>query len=259
MLLSVSLFVICILASSVGAIVGAGGGVIIKPVVDLLGLLDVKTASFCCGCTVLAMSISSLIRTRNDGVKLEVKTSTFLAVGAVLGGLIGKALLEYVAASANTAVLKTSQSIAQAVITLGVLLYITYKAKLPSYRMKSPVAIIAAGICLGVISSFLGIGGGTSNVAVLTFCFSMDSKQAAKNSIYVIVFSQISSIVQSFARNTVPVFEWYTLVSMMAGGVGGALVGAAISKRINNSGVDKILKILLVIIIGICIYNAFRG
>lgn len=258
MVLSSLLFMICLLASSVGAIVGAGGGVIIKPVVDLFGLLRVDVASFCCGCTVLAMSISSLIRTRNDGIKLELKTSTPLAIGAVLGGLVGKALLEFVKTSADLGMLKTSQSIAQAIITLGVLLYIMYKTKLPSYHMTNPLSIVAAGMCLGIISSFLGIGGGTSNVAVLTFCFSMDSKQAAKNSIYVIVFSQISSIVQSFARGSVPEFAWYTLVCMAAGGVGGALIGAAVSKRIDNSGVDKILKGLLVVIIGICIYNAFK-
>ena len=43
-MLPVILFLICIIASSVGAIVGAGGGVIIKPVMDMLGLLPVSTA-----------------------------------------------------------------------------------------------------------------------------------------------------------------------------------------------------------------------
>ena len=90
MLEAIILFIICILASSIGAIVGAGGGVIIKPVLDMIGMLPVSTVSFCSGCTVLGMSVSSLIRNRKDGVKLQLKTSTALAIGAVLGGLGGK-------------------------------------------------------------------------------------------------------------------------------------------------------------------------
>ena len=260
---SIILFVICLLASSIGAIVGAGGGVIIKPVVDMFGILEnASVTSFCAGCTVLAMSVSSLIRTRNNGVKLEVRTSTFLAVGAVCGGLIGNALLSMVKAGGTAeslAMLKMTQSIVQAVITLGVLLYVSFKAKLPSYHVKNPAAIVLAGLCLGVISSFLGIGGGTSNVAVLTFCFSMDSKQAAKNSIYIIVFSQISSITQKIIGGNVPDFAWMNLIGMVCGGVGGALVGASVSKRIDNSGVDKIMKVLLAVIILICIYNAYNA
>ena len=92
MIEAIILFVVCILASSVGAIVGAGGGVIIKPVLDMIGLLPVSTVSFCSGCTVLGMSVCSLIRNRNDGVKLQVKMSTALAIGAVMGGLVGKAM-----------------------------------------------------------------------------------------------------------------------------------------------------------------------
>ena len=40
MTVAVILFIVCILASSIGAIVGAGGGVIIKPVLDYGGTQD---------------------------------------------------------------------------------------------------------------------------------------------------------------------------------------------------------------------------
>ena len=47
-------FIISFLASIAGAICGIGGGVIIKPLLDSFGLMDVKTISFLSGCTVLA-------------------------------------------------------------------------------------------------------------------------------------------------------------------------------------------------------------
>ena len=45
---------------------------------------------------MLGMSLCPLIRNRNDGVKIKTGTSTALAIGAVLGGLVGKWLFEIV-------------------------------------------------------------------------------------------------------------------------------------------------------------------
>ena len=250
---------VCILASSVGAVVGAGGGVIIKPVLDMIGILPVSTVSFCSGCTVLGMSVCSLICNRNDGVKLRIKMSTALAIGAVGGGLVGKAMFEAVRSGfGNERLLGAIQAVCLTVITTCVLIYICNKDKLPSKKVDNFLVAIIIGVFLGIISSFLGIGGGTSNVAILFFFFSMEAKEAAKNSLYIIIFSQISSIVSAIMTASVPEFSWINLLSMMVGGIGGALVGAAISKRIDNKGVEKILKILLMVIIAIDFYNVLK-
>lgn len=253
------LFLICIMASSIGAVVGAGGGVIIKPVLDMIGILPVSTVSFCSGCTVLGMSVCSLIRNRKDGVRLRLKTSTALAIGAVFGGLAGKWLFELVRTGfGNERVLGAIQAVCLTVITFGVFLYVCNKDRLPSKNVENFAAAICIGVFLGIISSFLGIGGGTSNVAVLFFFFSMEAKEAAKNSLYIIVFSQISSIITATVTGSVPDFTWMNLLFMMAGGISGALVGAAISKRIDNKGVEKILKILLLFIVAIDFYNVLK-
>lgn len=258
-MIPIILFSVCIIASSVGAIVGAGGGVIIKPVLDMIGILPVSTVSFCSGCTVLGMSICSLIRNRNDGVKLKIKTSTALALGAVLGGLVGKWLFELVRNGfGNERALGAIQAVFLTVITFLVFLYVCNKEKLPSHKIDSIPVSILIGIFLGIISSFLGIGGGTSNVAVLFFFFSMEAKEAAKNSLYIIIFSQISSIITALVTNSVPAFEVIDLVCMVIGGISGALVGAAISKRIDNKGVEKILKVLLLIIVAMDFYNILK-
>ena len=172
------LFIVCILASSIGSIVGAGGGIIIKPLLDMLGILPVSTVSFCSGCTVLGMSISSLVRGRKDGVKLQLKTSTALALGAVLGGLAGRMLFDAVRKTfADERVLGAIQATALTIITFLVYIYICKKDSLPSKSIKSLWVCVVIGLFLGGISSFLGLGGGTANVAVLFFFFSMDYLQ----------------------------------------------------------------------------------
>lgn len=52
-------FLVCFAASVVGSICGIGGGVIIKPVLDAFGIMDVSTLSFLSGCTVLSMTTYS--------------------------------------------------------------------------------------------------------------------------------------------------------------------------------------------------------
>lgn len=54
------------------------------------------------------------------------------------------------------------------------------------------------------------------------------------------------------------ILEPANLIGMVAGGITGALVGAAISKRLDNSGVEKILKTLLVVLITISFYNILQ-
>ena len=79
-------FAVSILSSIAGSICGIGGGVIIKPVLDAVGVMSVSSISFLSGCTVLAMSVVSVYKNiRAKSAKLNVRTATGLAVGAAYG------------------------------------------------------------------------------------------------------------------------------------------------------------------------------
>lgn len=250
------LFAVSLLASTVGAVAGFGGGVIIKPVLDAFGILPVSTVSFLSGCTVLGMSAASLFRGRNGGVKLRVETSTPLAAGAAVGGLIGKTLFDLVHRRfSDENMLGFIQTALLLVTTVMVLVYVIKKNRLRTLRVESIAACLLIGIFLGGISSFLGIGGGPVNVAVLFFFFSMDAKTAARNSIYIILFSQILNLAVAMVKGNVPTFSVSSLVMMMAGGIAGAMAGAEISKRIDSGKVEVLLYVLMILIVGINCYN----
>lgn len=256
---AVVLFFICIIASSVGAVVGAGGGVIIKPALDMFGLLPVSTISFCSGCTVLGMSLSSLVRNRKDGIKLQVRTSTALALGAVVGGLLGQRLFDLLMkAYGNESLIGGIQSVVLTVIMILVFIYVCKKDQIQSKKIDNLFVSLLIGLFLGMTSAFLGIGGGPANVAVLFYFFSMNAKEAAKNSLYIIIFSQMASLLLSIGSDTVPEFQWIYLISMIAGGISGALIGSVISKKMDNVGVERLLKCLLILIIIMDIYNVTK-
>ena len=253
-------FIVSFLASTVGAICGIGGGVIIKPVLDLLHLETVATISFLSGCTVLSMTCYSVGRSVLAGERrVALRTGTPLAAGAAIGGLLGKQLFTLIRGLfENQNTVGAVQAVCLAVITLGTLIYTGNKDRVRTRRIQSPAVCVVIGLALGVMSSFLGIGGGPINLVVLFYFFGMDTKTAAANSLYIILFSQLASVLATVLTSTVPPFPWPALFLMAAGGIGGGITGRALNRRMDENMVDKLFIGLMAVIIGISIYNIWQ-
>lgn len=250
------LFVICICATTLGAISGIGGGVIIKPVMDAVSGMSVSTISFLSGCTVLSMSVVSLLRSRGDDVKIVPKQGTCLALGGAVGGLVGKWIFDMVkSAFANDGLIGTVQSVLMVILTVGVLIYVLNKQRIHTLRVTNAFACVVIGLALGILSSFLGIGGGPINLAVLYFFFSMDTKTAALNSLYIILFSQTTSLFSTIVQNRVPEFPIAAMLAMVLGGILGGFCGRSINKRMNAEHVDRLFRWMLIGIILISCHN----
>ena len=260
MLSSLIYLIVSFVASVVGAICGIGGGVVIKPVLDLCGLASVSTISFLSGCTVLSMSCYSVVKSMlAHESKVDAKVGTPLAFGAVVGGVASKRVFNAVnAVFATPNAAGAVQAACLALITLGTLIYTIFKNIVKTRNVKSPAVCIIIGFALGLMSTFLGIGGGPINLVVLFYFFSMDTKIAAQNSLYIILFSQIASLITTLVTGSVPPFEWLALILMVCGGIGGGIAGRKLNKKIDNKVVDKLFMCLMAVIICISLFNAFR-
>ena len=248
------IFLVCLAASAVGGICGIGGGVIIKPVLDARGVMSVSAISFLSGLTVLSMSVISVVRQRGQR-QVELRTGSLLALGAVAGGIAGNWVFHLVKnAAGQDAFVGMVQSAVLALVTLLTLVYSAWlRRRLPSFRVHSAAACVAIGGGMGVLSAFLGIGGGPINLAVLYFAFSMDTKKAAANSLYIIMFSQASSFATSVIQGTIPGFPWTYLLAMVPAGVLGGLLGSRVNRRLSVRQTDQLFSALLCVIILICI------
>ena len=253
-------FLVALGASAVGAICGIGGGVSIKPVLDLLHLETVSAISFLSGCTVLTMSCYSVGKSLLAGEKrVSLRTGTPLAAGAAAGGLLGNQLFSLVRALSDTPDrVGAVQAACLAAVTVGTLLYTLNKARIPTYRLRNKWACAAIGLALGCMSSFLGIGGGPINLVVLYFFFSMDTKTAAANSLYIIFFSQLCSLLTTLITNSVPDFRWTVLALMAAGGLGGGVLGRRLNQRMSGAAVERLFILLMAVIICISLFNTWR-
>ncbi len=249
---------VCLAASTIGGICGVGGGVVIKPLLDATGIMSVSTLSFLSGLTVLTMACVNVFKSRKSN-ELDAKRSIPLGIGAAVGGVSGKYLFDFIKrAVGNDKLVGGIQAIVLGVMVLGTLLYVLNKAKIRSKNIQSPVAAVIIGLLLGIASSFLGIGGGPMNLAVLYYFFSMDTKKAAINSILVILMSQIASLLFSLASHTVPDFSWGMLIAMAGAGALGGFLSSMLHKKLSAELTDKLFIGLLIVILFICGYNAVR-
>src|SRR5690606_17177335 len=99
-----------------------------------------------------------------------------LAIGAAIGGLVGKITFQMLIENSNISSVGKIQAIVLLILTIGTFLYSFYQEKIPSRKIDSLLLSSVVGFLLGVSSSFLGIGGGPINLVVLGFLFSMNPK-----------------------------------------------------------------------------------
>ncbi len=253
-------FLICCSASGIGAICGIGGGVIIKPVLDAFQIMDVHAISFLSGTTVLSMTAYSVYKSKRSGVsRIDVHIGRPLAIGAIVGGLLGQSIFHYTLnTAANVNVVGVIQGVCMVFVTGGTLAYVLCKEQITTLRIDNFPVCLSIGLLLGLMSSFLGIGGGPINLVVLYFFFSMETKMAAENSLYIIFFSQSASLLQTIVTGSWPDITPMLLAFMIAGGLSGGWWGRRLNRQMEAMTVDKLFIALLVVIIGISFYDIYK-
>jgi uncharacterized membrane protein YfcA len=246
-------------ASVIGSISGIGGGIIIKPVLDVLSGQGLEEISVLSGSTVFAMSLVSLLRNRDSGVTLEPKRGTALAGGAALGGAAGKLIFSIALRfSSRTALIGIIQSLMLMFFTLIVLLYLKKKKAIQTRNIRNIPFCLFIGLLLGMVSAFLGIGGGPVNIMVISYFLSMDPKTTALHSLYTIFLSQAASFLLMFAEGGIPPVNPFFIAAMVSGGIGGGLIGSRIVRVLSNDQVDSLFGLVLGLLILLSAYNTIR-
>ena len=242
--------IIALFATTVGTMSGFGGGVIIKPTLDALGDYNVFVIGVLSSAAVFSMSLVSTTQRFIDGLKVD-KRLVLLAIGGTIGGLAGKQLftlsLDYISPDRLTTV--------QAVILIALLQLALYKNKLPHFKVTNRFWILMSGFVLGMVSTYLGIGGGPFNVAVLCMFFAMDIKEAAAGSIFIILFSQAVKLVSIALSTGFGPYDYGILWYMIPAGVAGGLLGPIVKTKMTHYTVEIVFKAVVIAIVLLNVYN----
>lgn len=253
-------FLLAISATAVGSLSGMGGGVIIKPLMDALGGYDVQTIGVISSITVFIMAIVSVLKQMKSKMKIPFKTAIPLAVGSVAGGFIGQKSLDFIihALKANS-ITTMVQNVVLAVLILCVIIYMKNKHRIKGKNLDGVFTSLAVGVFLGFCSSFLGIGGGPINVALIIYLFSFDTKTATVCSLITILFAQISKLCTTALTTGFAVFDLSVVPFMAVGAVLGGLIGASLNKKCSEKNVEKAFNGVQILVLVITVFNISKN
>ncbi|WP_102398975.1 sulfite exporter TauE/SafE family protein [Haloimpatiens massiliensis] len=248
-------FLISLLSTTVGAMAGLGGGVIIKPVLDLLGNYSLSVISVLSSITVFSMAVVSIIKQIKYKVAIQYKKTVLIGIGSVLGGLIGEKILRIVLGVVDKNFVIIIQNGILAFLLINIYIYMNKRNKFKSYHLENLIGCVLIGLLLGIIASFLSIGGGPINVCIFTIFFSMNTKEAAVNSIITILFSQCSKITTIFFTTGFSNLDLSMLPFMIIGGISGGIIGSRFNKVFSGNVILVVFNVVVILLILLNIYN----
>jgi len=268
--MEILILLIIFAATLVGSICGMGGGVIIKPLLDSLNMYQVFQISMISGCSVLAMSIASLGKHLISKTKFNYKIILCLSIGSILGGLLGDVFLSLASDGLKNVLfdnyahgLKIIQNSILGFMVLIVIFYMVFLfPKDKKLHIQNSIVLLILGFVLGALSNFLEIGGGPINVCIFCFVCGMNVKEAGINSLFTILFAQITKFVKWGVTGKF-VYEdifnnnltWWILALIIVFAVAGGLLGAVFNKKMDKKYVNILYCCALAFVFCLSVYN----
>lgn len=255
-MIAVLYFFIALICTFAGAITGMGGGVVIKPVLDMMGDFDSASIGALSSITVLAMSVTTFIRQAGKKRQTSIVKLLVLGISSAGGGALGQYIFEIMTQGASNAhTIKIIQNSILLFLIVCIFFYMLFRAKIKPLHLNNIAFYILVGLVLGILSSFLGIGGGPMNVAILMLLFGMEIKEATFASIVTIMFAQIAKVVTILIGGGFGSYDLSMLPYMVIAGVVGGLMGSIVGKKISGKITAVAFNIMQLAVMVICIVN----
>jgi len=253
-------FLLTLFATSVGSLTGMGGGVIIKPIMDVMGDYDVQSIGLIASITVFSMAFVSILKQIKAKTEIPFETAVPLAIGSVVGGIVGERVLKLIVNLLNAnSIVTVVQNVVLAVLILFVFIYMKNKSKIKGKELKGIPISLVVGIFLGFCSSFLGIGGGPINVALIIYLFSYLTKTATVCSLITILFAQISKLTTVALTTGFSDFDLSITPVMIIAAISGGFIGAYFNKKCSEKTVEKAFNIIQLVVLALTIFNIIRN
>lgn len=247
---------VIVIANSLGAVSGMGGGVLIKPLLDSIGADSVAAISFYATVAVFTMAVVTTTKQIQNGAKLSFQMVAWIAGGAVVGGVLGKSVLTWSLSLWSEHIVLASQII----LTILTILF----AFLNTRFNWQPLGLsgwhwqLGCGLVLGFFASFLGIGGGPINVALLMLMFGLPIKLATVYSLATIFCSQGAKLVTIIAVGEWQQFDLERLWFIIPAAIIGGFIGSKLSQILSTEKVTVVFQLMLLMVIVINAYNGIQ-
>lgn len=240
MLRYIPYFAVGVFIGILAALFGLGGGFLIVPTLNILGL-EIHHAIGTSSAAIVFTSLSSAIAYSKQK-RIHYRAGILLAVPAIFGAYIGAWLTSFL----NPTQLKV---IFGAVLILVAMRIFRGRAREPEETKLEEVkfnyrAIPIGGFFAGIASGLLGIGGGIINVPFLVY-LGLPIHYAVATSSFAIFFTAMSGATKHYLMGNVEL-QW--LVILVPGLMVGAQLGARIAKKTKASNLKRAFAVVLALL-----------
>src|SRR6476469_5428714 len=244
-------FLLSIIASIMGSMVGIGGGIVISPFLSYLNYTPSHISSTSL-IGILSTSISSSISYYKKKL-ISNKIGIIISFSSIPGAFIGVFISKLFSLS--------EFKLYFAIILIATSLYLILKSRINHYKLSKveidfdrnwfsiqPIKLFLLVIfCLiaGILSSSFGIGGGIIFVPVLIILLGFNMKQAAATSQFALFFTSLSGLL---------LYSYYGYpnypmgFSLSIGSLIGGTIGSKLSSKISSNSLKIIFSLVLIII-----------
>ncbi|MFD1737731.1 sulfite exporter TauE/SafE family protein [Bacillus salitolerans] len=264
------IFLVGILAGTLGSLLGLGGGIIVVPALLFLGTIEFMDISpqVAVGTSLLsiiATGMASTIAYVKKGL-VDLKSGFIFFIGSGPGGIVG--------AYANGYLHTSSFSLYFGLFILFISFVIFIRDKLPPIKPSGImftyidmdgrqheygyqlVVALSISFVVGFLSGLFGIGGGALMVPVMLLFFRFPVHVAVATSMFMILLSSITSSITHYYLGNI---EWLLVILLVPGAWIGANLGSYINTKLMPQTIMWILRIFLLVLGLRLIYEGILG
>lgn len=220
------LVLIGVAAGIVGGGLGVGGGIILVPLLVIMGF-DQHRAHATSLAAIILIAIAGAFRFGLDG-EIALGLGITVGIGGVLGSVIGASVMHRISPRSLTVVFAF-------VLLLAAIRMISGADPLPGSAEFGDIAQVAIALGIGVVAGFFaglaGIGGGVVIVPASVLLLGLAQHEAQGTSLVAIIFTATAGTVVNLRNKRVRLRDGLVVG---AGGVLGALLGSQLALGIEG-------------------------
>ena len=230
-------FLVGAMAGLLSGLFGVGGGIVIVPGLMALAGMERRLAHGTSLAATLPIALASALTFAASG-NVDWPVAAALAVGAILGAIVGTYLLQVI--DKRLLVIVFVATILLTAIRLALTDETTGRGDL---SVGMIAVLFGIGLLTGTIAGLLGVGGGVVMVPAMIVLFSIDPVVAKGTSVAVIVPTSIAGTIRNRKRANAAL-----RIAMAVGGAGivSAVIGSLISTVISDTVSNAMFAVLLV-------------
>jgi hypothetical protein len=223
------LFLSCLIGLSLG-LIGGGGSILTVPIlVYLLGVETHEAVGMSLAVVGITSSFGAFLHYKRENV--ELSSGLLFGVSGIFGAFLGSPLTRLV--SSNILMLIFAALMFVVAISM---IWRKQTSTDETIRKSNKTKAILAGFGVGILTGFLGVGGGFLIVPALVFFGGLPLKKAIGTSLLVIAMNCVAGLLGHLSQEMFDL-KIASLVSFLA--LSGAIFGTILSHKFTVSNLQK--------------------